>query len=331
LSNLKYDINILLETWKGADPDFCIPNFSIFQKSRKKKKCSKRYSGGIIVLYKSEHKSGISEITNITTSENTLWFKLDARYFGFKNDLYVCACYTPPTNSLYNNDDFTYLENEISSLNGKGNILIIGDLNARVGDKSDFIENESGPADSLLNLLPDNYNEDKYLHRNCIDKVCNTQGQGLLNICVASQLHILNGHFMGDFLGNFTCHKSYGASTVDYALADLDLIKSINYFEVNNATYLSDHSQISVHLYCNIDDESIHKSKHFKEIQYTYKWTTTSKDKLFNVLSERETIYEIVPFENFKFENTSDDVDSANEKLNGRSLNKYLCNYLNLI
>ena len=97
-------------------------------------------------------------------------------------------------------------------------------------------------------------------------------------------------------------------------MADLDLIKSINYFEVNNAIYLSDHSQISVHLYCNIDDESIHKSKYFKEIQYTYKWTTTSKDKLFNVLSERETIYEIVSFENFKFENTSDDVYSATEK-----------------
>ena len=57
LSNLKYDINILLETWKGADSDFCIPNFSILQKSRKKKKRSKRYSGGIIVLYESEHKS----------------------------------------------------------------------------------------------------------------------------------------------------------------------------------------------------------------------------------------------------------------------------------
>ena len=111
LSNLKYDINILLETWKGADSDFCIPNFSILQKSRKKKKRSKRYSGGIIVLYKSEHESGISEITNITTSENKLWFKLDARYFGFKNDLFVCACYTIPTNSLYNNDDFTDLEN----------------------------------------------------------------------------------------------------------------------------------------------------------------------------------------------------------------------------
>jgi hypothetical protein len=64
-----------------------------------------------------------------------------------------------------------------------------------------------------------------------------------------------------------------------------------------------------------VDDESIHKSKHFKEIQYTYKWTTTSKDKLFNDLSERETIYGIVSFENFKFENTSDDVISANEKV----------------
>jgi hypothetical protein len=33
-----------------------------------------------------------------------------------------------------------------------------------------------------------------------------------------SQLRILNGRFMGDFLGNFTCHKSYGASIVDNAL-----------------------------------------------------------------------------------------------------------------
>jgi hypothetical protein len=48
-------------------------------------------------------------------------------------------------------------------------------------------------------MINDNYNEDKYLHRNCIDKVCKTQGQGLLNLCVASQLRILNGRFMGIF------------------------------------------------------------------------------------------------------------------------------------
>jgi hypothetical protein len=74
--------------------------------------------------------------------------------------------------------------------------------------KKNSLDPSACAADSLQNLLPDNYIEDKYLHRNCIDKVCNTQDQGLLNLCVASQLRILNGRFMGDFLGNFTCHKS---------------------------------------------------------------------------------------------------------------------------
>jgi hypothetical protein len=35
---LKYDINIVLETWKGTEPDFCIQNFNIIQTCRKKKK-----------------------------------------------------------------------------------------------------------------------------------------------------------------------------------------------------------------------------------------------------------------------------------------------------
>jgi hypothetical protein len=80
----------------------------------------------------------------------------------------VCACYTPPTNSLYNNDDFTDLENEISSLNGKGNILIIGDLNARIGDKSDFTENESGPADHRPTWVQDIF----FFLLNFINKMC---------------------------------------------------------------------------------------------------------------------------------------------------------------
>ena len=156
MSSLKYDINILLETWKGTDSEFNVPNFNVFQKCRKKKRRSRRYSGGIIVLFKSEYRKAISEVPNITSSENRLWFKLDAGFFGFKKDLFVCACYIPPINSSYNNDDFLEIENEISSLSDKGNILIIGDLNARVANKADFIENEVNPHATLQNLLPDN-------------------------------------------------------------------------------------------------------------------------------------------------------------------------------
>lgn len=35
LSLLKYDINILLETWKGSDPNYNLADFKTFQKCRK--------------------------------------------------------------------------------------------------------------------------------------------------------------------------------------------------------------------------------------------------------------------------------------------------------
>jgi hypothetical protein len=46
-------------------------------------------------------------------------------------------------------------------------------------------------------------------------------------------------------VGNVTCYKSNGASTVDYALADVDLLKNINFFQVSDPSYLLDHVQIA--------------------------------------------------------------------------------------
>ena len=173
----------------------------------------------------------------------------------------MCILYSP-VNSTYYEDDFSNLENEITSIPQNTNILILGDLNARTGEKTDFIENEGSTHEQLYTILPDNYTEDTNYNRNSCDKICNTQGQNLIDLCIASQLRILNGRFIGDILGNFTCHKSYGASVVDYALADMDLLKSIHFFQVKNATYLSDHSQISVHLHCNLSiDEQFYTQK----------------------------------------------------------------------
>ena len=172
---------------------------------------------------------------NISASENRLWFRLNKEFFGLKKDVYICACYIPPVNSTYFEDDFSNLENEITSIPQNTNILILGDLNARTGEKTDFIENEGSTHEQLYTILPDNYTEDTNYNRNSCDKICNTQGQNLIDLCIASQLRILNGRFIGDILGNFTCHKSYGASVVDYALADMDLLKSIHFFQVKNA------------------------------------------------------------------------------------------------
>jgi ribosomal protein S2 len=53
--------------------------------------------------------------------------------------------------------------------------------------------------------------------RNSVDSVFNSQGQQLMDLCIASQLRVLNGRFIGDMLGNMTCYKPNGTSTVDYA------------------------------------------------------------------------------------------------------------------
>ena len=72
---------ILLETSKGIEPNINIPDYNFFLKCRKKKKRSKRFSVGVIVAYKSVLHKGITEMKDITASENRLWLKLDKHFF----------------------------------------------------------------------------------------------------------------------------------------------------------------------------------------------------------------------------------------------------------
>lgn len=116
---------------------------------------------------------------------------------------------------------------------------------------------------------------------------------------------MLNGRFVGDLFGNYTCHKSYGASTVDYALTDVDLINAIKYFHVSNPTYLSDHSQISVHINCKINEHYSPNSNINNFKNYFYKWESISKDKLYilnTYQKEPDSLNEIISFENEHFE-----------------------------
>ena len=197
---MKYDINILLETWKGTDANFNIPDFKILQKCRNKQRRSKQFSGGIVILNKSKLHKGIYELQDMSTSKYRIWLKLDMVFFGIEKDLFICACYIPQVNYPYYDDDFLKLETEISQVYDKGNIFLIGDLNARIANRSDFIENkdELCAPDTLQNILPDEYICDFNINRNSVDSVFNSQGQQLMDLCIASQLRVLNGRFIGD-------------------------------------------------------------------------------------------------------------------------------------
>ncbi|CAC5383251.1 unnamed protein product [Mytilus coruscus] len=222
---------------------------------QKEKKNARRHSGGIIGYYKKEIAKGITNI-NGTKSQNRLWLKLEKEFFGFKEDLYICAIYVPPINSNYFENDYNLLENDFNTFARQGKILLMGDMNARTGKCPDFIKGNSCQINNFdaENLIPDYYEVDTKISRNNQDNVTNVQGKSLLELCIASRLRILNGRFIGDSLGYymFTYMSINGYSAVDYALISESLLSSVKYFQTDDFTYLSDHVQIQLTLNCNI-------------------------------------------------------------------------------
>ncbi|CAC5370981.1 unnamed protein product [Mytilus coruscus] len=238
IDKIQSDINILLETWKGECKDYKILSYNTISKIRKKKKKNaRRHSGGIIVYYKKEIAKGITNI-NGTKSQNRLWLKLEKEFFGFKEDLYLCAIYVPPINSNYFENDYNLLENEISTYARQGRILLMGDMNARTGKCPDFITGDSCQINNFdaENLIPDYYEVDTEIARNNQDNVTNVQGKSLLELCTASRLRILNGRFIMDSLGYYTYMSINGYSAVDYALISESLLSSVKYFKTDDFT-----------------------------------------------------------------------------------------------
>ncbi|CAG2194341.1 unnamed protein product [Mytilus edulis] len=165
-------------------------------------------------------------------------------------------------------------------------IFLLLEILTLVSNHLDFISDENNIHDDLLNLLPDDYLGDSHIYRNSLDKVLNPHGKQLIDLCIASRLRILNGRFVGDLFGNVTCYKHNGSSTVDYALSDMDLMSSIEYFYIGEPTYLSDHVPISVILKCNICHTEHKSHKNFTQIGVKYRWENTSRDKMIEVLGK---------------------------------------------
>lgn len=82
---------------------------------------------------------------------------------------------------------------------------------------------------------------------------------------------------------NFTCYKPNGASTVDYALADVDLVNNIHFLQVSEPTYLSDHAQIAVHIKCDIIENNHKYGEYSSTIYNSYKWDKALKLNLLTI------------------------------------------------
>ena len=244
----KHDICILTETMRNSDAKLNLENFWDDSYIRPKEKKAGRHSGGITILVKSHLRKGV-KISH--KSEGFLWFRLDKDFFKIPNDLFICAAYIPPQNTsktiLVKTDYFDDLLSTINQFMRKGNVLLAGDFNARIGNEN---IHEIHDTPIIADLTPPFLNPTSLMERSACDMTINQHGRKLTQICSSLNLHVANGRTPGDLLGNYTCFTNNGVSTVDLVIADNDLIHEVKKLKVLPPEFTSVHAPISMELNC---------------------------------------------------------------------------------
>jgi hypothetical protein len=125
------------------------------------------------------------------------------------NNIYTHNTYTyvPPQNSQVYGDEKDGIVNlerhstSIVEMKGDMHMLCLGDLNARIGDRHDFILID----DTTYLPIDDDYNVDVFSVRKASkDNEVNTFGKSLLKMCCNLNIHVLNGRCTSDQQGEFT-------------------------------------------------------------------------------------------------------------------------------
>ena len=135
------------------------------------------------------------------------------------DDVCLCFAYIPPHESVYFKSHeygfFETLESGIRKYTVLGKIGIIGDLNARCGNRSDIIQNIEY-FERYIHVIDTNDVENRPVlipERVSMDSVCNSSGIKLLDICHSTDLRIVNGRTGSDAgIGHFTFMSSTGGS-----------------------------------------------------------------------------------------------------------------------
>lgn len=274
-------------------------------------------SGGMLILVNPKISKGISLLQS--TSSELQWIKLCKSKFGLLNDLFVCFVYIAPSNSSYskrhNLEVLQILENDLKNYTNKGNVMILGDTNARTGEGSDSIDCSN---DSKYMPMPCNIESNTFLtQRRSRDKVCCSRGKDLLDLCVSCNLQILNGRTVGDLHGNFTSFQYHGNSVVDYCLVSDNLISSVSYFQISHPIpFLSDHAKISVMFSTNCNIKECTSEEGLHVIPDCYKWCSTASAAFQAAFKSNEIRNQVNEFVN------ANTISSSNNLLNINSASK---------
>ena len=210
-------------------------------------------------------------------NDDCLWLLLNKNMYNTNKDLYICCCYLPPSNSqnvlARNIDVMDTLHQEILLHESKGNVILIGDLNSRTGNRQeqwvDIICTET--AENNKDSRIDFETLDVPL-RFCQDAKSNTYGNRLIDIINESHLLIMNGRTPGDMLGSFTYHGYNGSSCIDLCICSKDFLSQVQYFKVHENPWYTDHSPIALSF--KVGNIPVRKSTNIEllPLPNNYKW-----------------------------------------------------------
>ena len=306
---LDIDFMFLTETWNNQAIN--IPGFetihSTLAKTLSKTAC--RQSGGITMLFKSKFKKFVSVVKS---TKNFLGSKISKEMLNCNTDLYICGTYIPPEKSKYFEPEiFEELENDLVYFSSKGNLLILGDLNARTSKLTDFVSSEGNKH--IINSSEDSLTP---LERQNFDSSINNHGKKLIEICKNWELRILNGRILGDSLGRPTFHGKNGTSVVDYIICNQSLLQNTKHLVVKPPNYLSDHSQVVAwfDIQRNITNTTNHEDKtqsNVEKLPLQYIWTHDSKDAFIKSLKSNEIKEKLEKFLNNDFPDSKDGINQC--------------------
>ena len=227
-----------------------ISGYRCFNSNRPKSK-----SGGVCIAVKNELAHWISPIH--CNHPDVIMLRTKHDLLG-KETILVSA-YDSPDASSYKksgkgqDDSVTDTISDIlADSNHEGSVILLGDFNARMGNK---VSNEHLAMQSNLHLDPNNPLSQidcprlaTLPERSCEDTKENSKGKMFLEFVRTNSLVIANGRTIGDILGAPTCVRPNGASMVDYCCTDIDLFERIHSFSVDKLYPISDHRPLRMTL-----------------------------------------------------------------------------------
>lgn len=267
-----------------------------------------RASGGIIVFIKNSVAAGITRV--LQDFEFAVSFELNSDFFHTECDLLFMFLYLPPLGS----PRYTYEKNGIEILRQKieevkvcypsHKLVLVGDLNARIGQEVDFIVDDG--VEGMPNM--DWYTKSEFnIPRQSRDLTVNTFGKTLLTLCKETNMCVLNGRSTRDPFGEFTYVSEQGQSVIDYIVTEINMFDKWLDFEVLKCD-VSNHFPVTVKVkYWKEVTEPIIETTGLKQ-QIRIRWRDEYKDAFVTRLCDDVANSTLNDFQEILEENVNDAV-----------------------